>query len=190
MPVLVLKFINLAALLLAVVWLSRSPDWEPLVTSIGLFATLIGLEIQGLKGAREKRNNPDRQLFEAFLEVLPSHGSIEFIKTHNIGGTFDPEELNDLRRFTYEWIDPEHEFLNNRLEKKRRKLHELTEQYLYSIAVNTFPTHSGRQRVLPRWELERPKPFGEVVNELHDLADQVADAHQDLVRTARKTLNV
>jgi hypothetical protein len=35
--------LNIASLLGSLVWLFRAPDWEPLVTSIGLIASLIAL---------------------------------------------------------------------------------------------------------------------------------------------------
>lgn len=39
----VLIVLNIAGLLGALIWLYKSPDWEPLITSIGLIASLIAL---------------------------------------------------------------------------------------------------------------------------------------------------
>ena len=40
------KIVNLMMLLAATAWLARDPDWEPQIVAIGLFATLIGLELR------------------------------------------------------------------------------------------------------------------------------------------------
>ncbi len=39
----ILIILNIVGLLGSLVWLFRAPDWEPLVTSIGLIASLITL---------------------------------------------------------------------------------------------------------------------------------------------------
>ena len=60
-----IKLLNLLGLLAAVAWLARHPDWEPAVTSIGLFASLIALEVFGIKkNAKELLNETDRKPFE------------------------------------------------------------------------------------------------------------------------------
>lgn len=98
------------------------------MTCLGCLATLITLEIKSAKGPRR---NPDKELFQEFLRVLPSNGSIEFIKTYNMAGfAFDGRKLDDLKRFVYEWNDAEHKFYDTKLEKKRKNLLELTDRYL------------------------------------------------------------
>ena len=148
------------------------------------------LEVQTLEEEIERRKiKKDRELFQEFLEVLPSSGSIDFIDTKNMAGfSFDPESLDDLREFYYNWDDAEHEFMDDELEEKRERLYDLVADYTSLISGNTFRTDSGRQTVPPEWEHQQPDRFAKVVSELHEKAEAVVEAHQDLVRTGRKKL--
>lgn len=150
------------------------------------------LEVETLEEEiRRRKIEKDRELFKEFLEVLPSSGSIDFIDQKNMAGfSFDSEKLDDLRDFYYDWDDAEHEFMDDELEAKRERLHELVADYTSLIAGKTFPTDSGHQTVPPEWEYEQPERFAKVVNELHEKADAVVEAHQDLVRTGREKLGV
>ena len=150
------------------------------------------LEVDTLEDETERRKiEKDRELFHEFLEVLPSSGSIDFIDRRNMAGfSFDSEKLNDLHEFYYNWDDAEHEFMDDELEAKRKRLHELIGDYTSLISGNTFPTDSGQQTVPPEWEYNQPERFGKVVGELHEKAGAVVEAHQDLVRTGRKKLGV
>jgi hypothetical protein len=106
------------------------------------------------------------------------------------GFSFEMEELDDLYTFYEEWSDAEHEFFNEKIERKRKRLHELIGEYTSLIGSNTFPTDGGRQTVPPEWEYEQPERFGEVVRRLHGKAESIVDLHQDLIRTARRKLGM
>jgi hypothetical protein len=186
----IIKLINLIALMAAhraVAWLARTPSWEPLVTTLGLLATLIGLEVTE---PRRRRTEADCQLFQSFLEILPSGGSITFIRNHPMEGAFALNSLNDLYRFADEWSNPEHEFHDKTLEKKRKELLKHVSQYLSFAARNTFPTDTGLQTVPPEWEIDQPERFDQLVRELHSRADEIFELHQGFVRTARKRLGL
>lgn len=189
MSALTLKMLNLIALLCAVAWFSRAPDWEPLITALGLLAAFIAQEIKSFKN---QRPSPDNQLFQEFLEVLPSGGgSIEFISHFNMAGfAFDSKNLNDLRKFSYEWDNAEHEFADLDLEHLRKRLLAKIDEYLNYFALNTWPTSTGFQTVPPEWEIEQPQRFRETVSKLHDLAGTIVELHQDLVRLGRKRLRI
>jgi len=149
----------------------------------------------GLSDATEQasstRKELDQQLFKSFLEVLPSNGSIRFIKEANMAGfSFSLENLNQLYTFLHEWTDAKHEFIDQDLELKRKELLSLIDKYTDSIALNTYPTHRSKfNTVPPEWEEEDPERFWHVVDELHDLARKIVRAHQDLVRLGRLRLN-
>lgn len=185
------KLINLILLLFATAWFSRSLDWEPLLAVLGLFATLITLE---LKGPEEKQDSPDRQLFQAFLELLPSNGDIEFIACWSLSQPFTLDQLANLRRFAEQWDLPEYEFHDKKLEQKRKELLNLTRQFLKPAAMNTFrepePNPHDWYRIPPDWEITQPERYKQAKNELDNLADQVVEAHQDFIRTARRRLNM
>ncbi len=134
----------------------------------------------------------DHRLFRLLLEELPSGGSIHFIKGRNMAGfSFPSSRLEQLDSFWHEWTDADHEFLDQELEAQRRKLFELVDKYMTAIVTNTFSANSpGFQTVPPEWEIEQPDRFQKVVEELHDLAGKVFEAHQDLVRLGKAKLGV
>ena len=104
------------------------------------------------------------------------------------GFSFDIGRLDDLYNFLNTWNDAEHEFLDKKLEEKRRRLLKLIAEYTHLIGYNTFPTDRGFQTVPPEWEDEQPDRFHETVKQLHDKAGEVVEAHQQLIRAARKRL--
>jgi len=135
----------------------------------------------------------DKALFRKFQEVLPSNGSIQFIAQFNMAGfSFSNTDLDDLWRFNHRWNDAEHEFIDGELERSRANLYYLIDDYLLFIALNTFPVSGSNddQIVPPEWEVNEPARFYSVVKKLHDLAGQIFETHQQLIRDARTKLAV
>ncbi|HKQ93014.1 MAG TPA: hypothetical protein VJZ77_20305 [Blastocatellia bacterium] len=96
-----IKLLNLLGLLAAVAWLARHPDWEPAVTSIGLFASLIALEVSDKKkNSKELLNETDRKLFEQFCKEFPSDGnSARFLSEHDLGVSWHAQKLYEIDNF-------------------------------------------------------------------------------------------
>lgn len=135
----------------------------------------------------------DKDLFRQFLAVLPSAGSIEFIRGNNFAGfSFDRRQLGQLEEFAYGWDNVEHEFLDPELEAKRKELLAETGRFLHAIAVNTFPMPKdvNRSSVPEDWETEHPERFEKAVAAIHGLATKVVLIHTDLVRLGRERLKV
>ena len=133
----------------------------------------------------------DKVLFNRFLDVLPSSGSIEFVDTFNMAGfAFWGKELDQLKKFSSRWGRPENQFLDDEIEQKRECLYRIVDEYLVYLSFNSFPLDNNIEcyTVPPEWETTHPEKFKEVVNKLHDLAGQLVTAHKDLVKTARKKL--
>jgi hypothetical protein len=135
------------------------------------------------------RKNADRKLFDVFLSALPSQGFISFIKTIDIGEHFRSCELDQLKSFCHSWNDPEHEFVDQQLEAKRKRLYELADAYREAISLNTFSSRPESFQGTPtEWRHDKPAEYKAIIRELHELADQVVEAHADLVRTGRAKL--
>ena len=136
--------------------------------------------------------NADRELLKKFMETLPStEGSIPFIKEHNMAGySFEIARLEDLQKFVGEWDNAEHEFHDEELEKLRKKLLSLSRDYLDELSRNTWLTSPGFAAVPAEWEIEQPERFREVVSKLHQLAEDILNAHQSLIRLGRKKLGL
>lgn len=186
MMALAIKGINLAALLVAVAWLARAPDWEPVVTSLVLLATLVGQELApSLRGAVDQH---DRRLFDQFLEDFPSNGSsARFLSEHDIGNSFPRDDLDQLTYFTVHWDNAEREFHDKALEKNRQKLLRLAKEFRHDLSLNIFPIDGGWFSMELRDYEDRPKKL-EKRDALNKQATEVYEVHQGLVRLGTKKL--
>ena len=84
-----LRVINIIALLLAVAWLARSPDWEPAITALGLLGTLIFQEARAATGAKGKSpfdhvysTNKARDFYNAVAKSYDARNSTFLLHTH------------------------------------------------------------------------------------------------------------
>ncbi|MDB5295166.1 MAG: endonuclease [Phycisphaerales bacterium] len=137
-----------------------------------------------------QRAEVDRRLFEAFLNVLPSTGSIRFVKEHHMGGAFRNERLDQVDEFYETWGDPEHEFLDVEIEVARRNLYQAVAAYREAIALHCHHDGWGVLCVPSDRELDHPDRYHATIEGLHGLARAVVAAHADLVRTGRRKLGV
>jgi hypothetical protein len=174
------------AFLASAVWFIRHPQWDSTVAGLASLGVLVGALIEQ-KIHRGKET--DRRLFQQFKAVLPSKGSIDFIDKFNMAGfSFDVSRLDDLYNFLHDWDDAEHEFLDRKLEEKRKRLLKLVAEYSHLIGLNTWQTNRGFQTVPPEWETEQPTRFYETVEKLHAKAGEIVETHQQLVRLGRRKL--
>jgi hypothetical protein len=68
-------------------------------------------------------------------------------------------------------------------------LHELADAYGKAINMHTFASRPDGYIGVPKeWRQDKPAEYQAIIRELHELADQVVDAHADLVRTGRAKL--
>lgn len=142
---------------------------------------------------KEKQLKKDKELFNKFLEKLPSNGSIEFLKIHSFENGFYLEDLRQILNFQEEWDNAEYEFLNEKLEKLRielliniKKFTNLNAMGSYSLGGGYFTTTPDAYR-LDDWNI--PKHVIDKMKEMNSLADKVCNSHQLLIRTAKKFLD-
>ena len=157
-----------------------------IVFIIWIVKRLIGISIK----KSIKKGAVDSALYDKFIDVLPSSGSIRFLREQDMQGSYDTKKLDQLRRFHDEWDITEYHFLDRKLEKTRKKLHALAGRYLHYLGTHSFQRGSNPDNyAIPEdWAIEKPDLYEEVVGTLHNLADQIIKTHSILVNTARKTL--
>ena len=181
MRAIVIRLLNLFALLGAVAWLARAPDWEPLVTSFALLAAFLGQE---LWPALKPLGN-DKKLFECFLSDFPSNGrSARFLDEHDIGGSFRSDDLNELYNFLNTWNDAEHEFHNKKLEAQRKKLWKAANKFCSELSLKVYAGREGFLTMDLKDFEDRPEALATRDN-LNNLATQVFREHQEFVRIGR-----
>ncbi|MBN1397319.1 MAG: hypothetical protein JXA06_04725 [Bacteroidetes bacterium] len=183
----IIKLLTLICLIACIAWYFNKPDWEPLITGIGIFSALIGLEFAETKSIK---NNPDIVLYRKFIFLIPSATLIEFLKNHDFGGPFDSEILRPLDDFVAYWDNAEHEFVNSKIEKKKEMLLSVIHDFLSCIGHNTYPTHNDSQSIPAEWQEDQRERWNQARQELNKLADVVVEKHQELVRIAKNLLHV
>jgi hypothetical protein len=183
----IIKLLNVLCLLGCAGWYFKHPDWEPVITGIGLFGTLLSLEFTETKSII---NNPDIKLYNKLIGLIPSSTLIEYLKVWDFGGPFDSEYLDPLRDFNHYWNNAEHEFMNSKLEAKKKELLTVTDEFLACIGHNTWPLHKGYQSIPAEWQEDQPARWEKAQTELNRLSNKIVTVHQEFVRMAKKILHV
>ncbi len=134
----------------------------------------------------------DKKVFEIIRSLVPSDGSIAFVRQNNFAGfSFASDHLNQLEEFRHWAALPDSEFLDADLESLRSRLHKLINGFLGVIYTKTFSTNrSGFVSVPAEWEDTYPDMFRETVETIHRMASEVCEAYDGLIRTCRRKLNV
>lgn len=178
-----IKILNLLALMGAVAWLARNPDWEPLVTVIILFASYLGLEITD----HRKLSNHDKEVFEKMLAELPPDGrGMNFLKHQDIGASFESNCLDELDNFIHHWNDAMHEFQNKKMEKKRKELYQKMHTFRNKLCLNVFASGQRGWLTMDLEDMEMDLDKLKKRDELNDMATEVYEIYQKLVRIGRK----
>ncbi|MBL0189426.1 MAG: hypothetical protein IPP97_27235 [Candidatus Obscuribacter sp.] len=131
----------------------------------------------------------DRKILNDLLELLPSTGAMEFLRTFDFGGSFRTSKLEQAHVFIESRGGPEHEFLNPALEANRQDFRKKLHAFLWTLAINTF-TDYELQHVEKSLRHKDWEKYRSIVDKLNNEATEAFDAYESLVRIARRTLNV
>jgi hypothetical protein len=144
-------------------------------------------------GSRTTRD-ADRETYEDIVGLV-TRNEIRFLSEHDFGNvwsrsmTFPFVELAETRN------TPEHEFHDEALEERRRRLLDAADKLVLSLTANSIWTKNGAEMLeLVGSERRREEPpegehferYEARRRELSSLADIVVEAYDDLVREARR----
>lgn len=178
----VLRLLNLIALLIAVAWLARNPDWEPAVTVMSLLVGLLAQEYPRLKSNAER----DRALFLKLKDQFPSNGkTAKFLQQHDFGASYSPDSTDDLDRFLSEWSNAEHEFINRNIEQARKVLLLIGHEFRQKLSIAVEMNRRGWYEIGMHEPETRPEMF-QLQSQLNDLASRVYKAHQNIMRAGSR----
>ncbi len=156
---------------------------------VGILGILVGREWQKHARTIEK----DKITFAKTLEILPSDGSVFFIRTHSFGSAFKPiEDLKDFFIFRDYCSRPEFFYLDKELESLKGELLESFKKLDARIFAET--SSAGLNPGFYRLRLPEDYPeidyekFYSVENELNILASHVCEKYDQLIKTAHKKL--
>lgn len=140
----------------------------------------------------EKTIKLDQVLFNKIRnEILPQDTAIGFLRHNNFAGfSFNPKLLDDLDSLESENIKSDFEFFNPELELLKKDLISKISHFTELIGTETFPARNERQTVPPEWEIEQPKRFREVVNDIHTSQFKICEKYDEFIRRGRSLLKV
>jgi hypothetical protein len=115
----------------------------------------------------------NRALFAQFLQEFPSSGrSAYFLRNHDIGDSFEKQELGEIDHFLMYWNDALHEFFDQELELQRQVLHEKLRRFKSELARHVLPIGLGDRYSIGMDDAEmRPHMF-EIQENLNALATE------------------
>ncbi|MEA9709301.1 hypothetical protein [Xanthomonas campestris] len=158
-------------------------------------AGIVAIVSVHLSASKEKASvRHDREIFAKFLADFPHNPSIQLLKAHDFGDDYYSSDLRHFFSFVREWDRPELEFLDKRIEKKRRALYG-SAHILYDDFMRETVPHGGdpdMSTVYP-WNQrggQRPDWIKQSAATLNAAARKFAPQYDEFVRYARKRLSM
>lgn len=190
------NFFAVVALVCAEAWCLKGffagqPDFEPTITFVVALGVLLAKEPvkDHFKSSGVSRLH-DQQLFQAFLNELPTEPTIRFLKDHNFGDSFAIQTIKPLYDFVYTWDSVEKEFLDAAVEKQKKALFIIASKLVSEIAAKTVPVRDGSCASVYSDKLRasggpRPAFVIEDANVLNATASAFVPMYEEFVRFCR-----
>ncbi len=201
---LALKLSNLVLLLLSVVWLSRAPDWEPLIAFLTL---LSGYSFQEYKdyqklSSKESSQKHDRSLYESYEEILPENNFRYVLNNDLFNNWVRKNYSNQISIYLEQAATIKGHFINKTIQSDFENfVKQLFE--LKSFMGTHFFVNDGSSGSSPdEWILslypdlkytgdeEKRERYFKREKELHGLIDSVEEAYNSFRTTLKQTINM
>ncbi len=158
-------------------------------TIVGILGILVGREW----AKRDRNIGRDKETFNNLLKIMPSNGSILFLRHKDYGGVFRLDRLDDLMHFTDASERPEFSFIDKNLEKLRRKLLSEVQKFRKAISEKTVNPPGFNPGIMRVKRPEDDPSFTQQqietsLKELDSLASDLAKTYDELIKTAREKL--
>lgn len=156
-----------------------------ITTVIAIFGLLAGR----YWGLHDRLRNHDMEVLKEILKTIPSDGTINFIRQHDFGDSFDLEETKELYDFIYLAERVEYQFVDSKLERMRLKLNEDVKVFNNYLSQHTWLISSNGSRRCKMKDEEdfiSDAAYHTVRNRINGLADQVCQSYDSLIGTAIK----
>lgn len=137
------------------------------------------------------RREHDRELLNKLLETLPPGGGMNFVSCHDFAGSFRSKSLDDLDRFNDIWCNPDHEFIDPRIEASRIELYKAIHQFLSLIGQFTTLSGRGIQTIKlsnSQEDLRQSERLQYEAEKLNEAAAKASRIYIDFVRMAKTRL--
>lgn len=154
---------------------------------VGIVGILIGREWE----KKDRKNAKDMKTLELILKIIPSDGSIEYIRQKDFGSYFDVNKLSDIADFLDKSSYPELSFINKDLEKIRHDLIKYSDQFYSELGLKSWRVekrgmeHISRIQCPEEVGIER---FNEVREYFNNLSLQVCNSYDKLIKAANRKI--
>lgn len=135
----------------------------------------------------------DKLIYSEFRRLLPSDGSIEYLRNRNFAGfAFRWSLLEDFDNYLAKANKPEFTFMEQELETIRQSFTSELEVLLAILGENTWYLEGADDKasVPSEWEYEQPERFSEVVNRIHERSRRVCQLFDQLIVEGRIKLGI
>jgi hypothetical protein len=142
-------------------------------------------------GVERKTREQDKEFLKRLAEVMPSSGTISYLREYDFGGTFDFAWLGDLYKFIGLCKQPEFEFIDEELEKLKLELLDQAKNFADLVGKETFSSpSSGRllSSIPKEMGHQNPEHYFALREALNSQAQKVTVSYDKLIRHARRKL--
>ncbi len=153
----------------------------------------IQTKVYQLKPEQLDERKLDIELFNKIRNILPSDGSMKFIRDNNFNGfAFNWKEIYQIHNFRREVDKPESIFFNEELEDIKLKLNKILIDFNTLLSTNTFVVQSRPDfsSIPSEWEVEQPDRFSKVIKAISEKQDEAWEEFCKLISRGRKILGV
>ena len=200
-----LKMSNLALLLGATAWLSKAPDWEPLLACIGFLTTFLVQDFRERKKttSNQKTLEKDKDNFEEYSDLLSETELLYVLNNDVFNLRTDMGFVKKLGKFIRRSEQVEGEFHNEKLQKKFSEMVVRLRELKNFLATHFFvpnqgvTTNSDGEFLLLLYpelkysgKAEEREIYQDRQRELQELIDAVVNSHDAYRRLVKKQLHL
>jgi hypothetical protein len=201
---LILKLSNLVLLLLSVVWLSRTPDWEPLIAFLALFFGYAYQEFKDYKKLSSKDSSlkHDKSLFQKYNELLPENDFLYVLNNDLFNSWIQNKYSKQLGVFLELAKSIDGQFLNKEIRSVFEKFTTQLIELKFFMAAHFFVNDGSSGNSPDEWILslypelkhsgddQKRQRYSQREKELHELIDLTIDTYKSYRKAVKAELHM
>jgi hypothetical protein len=140
-------------------------------------------------GLHDRRIEHDKKILKSILDVIPSNGSILFIRDYDFGGSFNIENIKEISSFLEISKRPDFRFLDKEIEKCRLSLVHAINQFDSFIGMNCYSALIKEAHIIGIKKAHEYQDINEyriIKNDINELANNVCNSYDSLIFSASK----
>jgi hypothetical protein len=155
---------------------------------IPIISTFLGFLFGRFTKKLDRKTDRDRDTLNRLYEILPGDSVISYMQDQDFGSTFRSEVIFTLVKFLDLKRDANFFFLDESLNSRLEELFEATEIFIDRLGLNTSPISglADGHRMDPIHTFTNKNEYFKVRNELNELAQNVCEKYNRLVKKARR----